>query len=67
MTHFLRAKRSFFAVESMARAKGHYIPGYIWHITNHAINESSFSNSQRIGAGTYNGCIRPGSAAVYPF
>ena len=31
---FLRAKRPFSQDESMARAKRHYVPGYIWHITH---------------------------------
>jgi hypothetical protein len=30
---FSRAKRLFF-LKPMARAKRHYIPGYIWHITH---------------------------------
>ncbi len=44
----------------MARAKRHFILGYLWHITHQAtpsastrqadaINENSFSNIQRIG------------------
>jgi hypothetical protein len=46
--------------------------GIIFQVTSgispiDAINESFFSNSQEIGIGICNGCIRPGSVTVYPF
>ena len=31
---FFRGKKSLFEIEHMARAKRHFIPGYIWHITH---------------------------------